>query len=164
MHAASLAKPITPELSMAQAVKSPEGVRIGLAEPTGSLKGKLQTYVLRIQGSTARSVQLNGLSLAHISPAAADSVPQQNKWTIGNDRFGAVTTLRVAANQPGSVVILLTINFCGNSEPDGLVAHLSKKMLPGCPHRDSSKTSHFYSQSSFGGSEDNVKLGGCCGL
>jgi alpha-glucosidase len=72
-------------------------VRFDASAPTGTYTPALQHYEVRLHGIKARSVTISGAksryyaNLAQLESAAAEG------WTVGNDRYGAVTIVNVDA-------------------------------------------------------------------
>jgi len=79
-----------------RASEQQQAIRIDLDEPTGSFHPALRTWLLRVHGRVAHSISIDGKPL-----------PQERKgdWTAGNDRFGPVTTIRVAAGKAATILV-----------------------------------------------------------
>jgi len=66
------------------------GVRVELSAPQGTYRPALQTYQIRLHGTAARSVTIDGAT--------------SRAWSTGKDRFGAVTTVTVDARTAHTIV------------------------------------------------------------
>lgn len=67
----------------------------------GTFHSALQSYLVQVHGVGATSVLINGKEVRESS----DASPSLSGWTTGRDRFGVVTTLRVAANGSSKIVL-----------------------------------------------------------
>jgi len=87
-----------------EAALSADGATGEVAMPQGSFQSALQTYSLHIHGVGVAAVSLNGSSL---SKATSEQIDTQGPgaWTAGQDKFGAVTTIRVRADQASNIEI-----------------------------------------------------------
>jgi alpha-glucosidase len=84
------------------AIRAGDGATIDIAMPQGSYRPALRTYILRVHGVNATAASLNGSSLSKATPEQFDK-QDPGAWTIGEDRFGAVTAIRVPADQASKI-------------------------------------------------------------
>ncbi len=85
------------------AITSADGTHVEIETPKGYYRPALRTYLLNIHGVSAATVTING---SHLPKSTAEpSQAAGASWTIGEDRFGAVTTLRVQADQASQIVL-----------------------------------------------------------
>jgi alpha-glucosidase len=71
-------------------------------KPSGTYKTALKFYLIRIHGSAARNVLLNGDQLPRKSEAELIKTGQ-NSWASGQDRFGSLTILKIPASHESIV-------------------------------------------------------------
>jgi alpha-glucosidase (family GH31 glycosyl hydrolase) len=76
-------------------------VHMTFEQPSGTFRPVLRSYIVRVHGTTAKSVLLNGKPLTKAAARFGDD----DGWTTGQDRFGALTTIRLQAAQLSSVVL-----------------------------------------------------------
>jgi alpha-glucosidase (family GH31 glycosyl hydrolase) len=76
-------------------------VHLTFEEPTGTFLPALQSYVVRIHGVAAKGVLLNQKLLGPV----CTSISRDRDWTVGQDRFGPLTSLRIQANQASNSVL-----------------------------------------------------------
>jgi alpha-glucosidase (family GH31 glycosyl hydrolase) len=83
-------------------VSSGKGVvQLKFEPPTGTFHPALRSYAVRVHGVAAKTVLLNEKPLGKASLTA----DKDGAWTSGQDRFGSLTTIRIQANQPSSIVL-----------------------------------------------------------
>jgi alpha-glucosidase len=86
------------------AMRAGNGATVDIAMPEGSYRPALRTYLLHIHGVEAAAVSLNGNGLSKATKEQFDA-QEPGAWTTGNDRFGAVTMIRVRADQASKIDI-----------------------------------------------------------
>jgi len=80
-------------------------VRVETGAVSGSFRPALRFYLLKVHGSAAGAVTANGKALPSFAdPEALQRSPGEG-WASSNDRFGAVTWVRIAAAAQQTVVL-----------------------------------------------------------
>jgi alpha-glucosidase len=72
-------------------------VHVAFEKPSGTFRGSTRHFIVRVHGTAARSVLLNGKQI--------QSAAKENSWTSGKDRFGPVTTITVEANESSQLML-----------------------------------------------------------
>jgi alpha-glucosidase len=72
--------------------------------PAGSFQSPLRSYLVKIHGSAANIVRLDGRTLAKTTVAQLEKT-EEFKWAAGRDQFGAFTIVRVPAQAASSVIL-----------------------------------------------------------
>ena len=85
------------------AVDAAGGAHIQIEAPQGSYRPALRTYVVRVHGIRASAVTVNGSSLPAVQQLP--DVGESTAFAASNDRFGAVTTLRIPASQASKITL-----------------------------------------------------------
>ena len=75
------------------------------ARPSGSFQPALRSYLLKIHGHAAQGVSLDGKALIPRADMAALQRGEGEGWTVGHDRFGPVTWLRIPAGKASTVTL-----------------------------------------------------------
>jgi alpha-glucosidase len=86
------------------AVRTANSLNVDIALPEGSYQPALRTYALHVHGVRAAQVSVNGKNLSRATPEEFET-RGPGVWTAGEDRFGAVTTIRVRADQATNIEI-----------------------------------------------------------
>ena len=82
-----------------------DGVTFRTAAPSGSYRPALRHYLVTLHGITAADVRaIDGTFERYPTPAALDSATGEG-WTIGHDRYGAFTLLRLDAGATRDVTL-----------------------------------------------------------
>jgi alpha-glucosidase len=87
------------------AAKTQDGAIVDLDKPSGSFHPALRSYVVRIHGIAAHSVQQGKAEMKRSQAAGADAAPSEGEWSTGQDRFGPVTIVRIPSGQESALVI-----------------------------------------------------------
>ncbi len=74
-------------------------VEFALAAPQGSFRPPLRDYLVAIHGGTAKRVRVNGRPIRRAASLDALKGSDVEGWTNGQDRYGAVTWLRLRAGK-----------------------------------------------------------------
>ncbi|TAL84423.1 MAG: glycoside hydrolase family 31 protein [Rhodanobacter sp.] len=82
-------------------------IRFATDKPKGSFKTRLAFYLLKIHGSAASAVRSNGKNMASFGGLDALRGGNGEGWATGQDRFGPVTYVRVAAARAESIQLAL---------------------------------------------------------
>jgi alpha-glucosidase (family GH31 glycosyl hydrolase) len=85
------------------AVLTSGGAQIQIEAPQGSYQPALRTYVVNVHGIHASTVTVNGVALPAVQPLPEGGPGAA--FASGNDRFGAVTTLRIPAAQASNITL-----------------------------------------------------------
>ncbi len=72
----------------------------------GTYKCPLRSYLIRIHGSLASAVQLDGRALPRTTVALLEKT-EELRWAVGRDRFGTFVIVRVPAQTASSVILHL---------------------------------------------------------
>lgn len=80
-------------------------VKVQLGEPEGGFKPQTRFFLLAVHGEAASTIKDGGNSLPHVGSRKALDSSDGEGWTTGEDRFGAVTWVRVAAAKPRTLVL-----------------------------------------------------------
>lgn len=88
-----------------RASKEKESVRLDFDRPSGSLRGRVLFYVVRVHGVAAKTVMLNQKGLSKALLEQTKIAPEENCWTTGRDQFGPVTTLKIRADLASGIVL-----------------------------------------------------------
>ncbi|MGH8294315.1 MAG: TIM-barrel domain-containing protein, partial [Steroidobacteraceae bacterium] len=82
-----------------------EGVSLATAAPRGTYRPALAHYIFAVHRMVAASVTRDGMTLARVSDLAALSRCAGACWTIGGDRFGGVTYIKLPAGVPSRLQV-----------------------------------------------------------
>ncbi|MDR3792818.1 MAG: glycoside hydrolase family 31 protein [Terracidiphilus sp.] len=77
------------------------GVHVELGEATGQYHPALRSYIVRVHGTQAKDVLVDGRPSA-VGSSLSDGIAS---WSIGTDRFGGLTAIRVPAGKAIKVEI-----------------------------------------------------------
>jgi alpha-glucosidase len=80
-------------------------VSLAVAAPSGTYRPSLAHYVFAVHRMLAVQVSRNGAALARVPDLAALGRCAGGCWTIGGDRFGGVTYVKLPAGVPSDVEI-----------------------------------------------------------
>ena len=80
-----------------------EAVNIDIDAATGSYKPALAFYLLKVHGVAASAVSMDGHTLGPLRHG--DGHDGDEGWTTGHDRFGPITTVRLAAGREHHLVL-----------------------------------------------------------
>ena len=72
--------------------------------PDGSFKCPLMLYLIKIHGSLASAVQLDGRALPRTTVALLEKT-EELRWAVGRDRFGTFVIVRVPAQTASSLIL-----------------------------------------------------------
>jgi alpha-glucosidase len=78
-------------------------VRFDSAAPKGTYKTPLREYEVKLHGTAARSVTIDGQECMHYADLAQLESGAAEGWTTGTDRYGAVTFVKVASTSAKQV-------------------------------------------------------------
>jgi alpha-glucosidase (family GH31 glycosyl hydrolase) len=79
-------------------------VRFDSSGPVGRYKPEVREYEVRLHGIAARTVTINNAESGRSADLQTFESQTGEGWTTGNDRFGAVTTVRILANGAKHIV------------------------------------------------------------
>ena len=82
-----------------------DSVAFAIAAPQGSYQPALKSWLLKFHGKPARAVRSNGRVLEAFASADALRASDDDGWAVGEDRFGPVTWVRVAAGKGQTVTL-----------------------------------------------------------
>jgi alpha-glucosidase len=89
-----------------QASTSGQTIRLSFEKPNGSFHLPLRFYLIHMHGTRpATSVFLNGNPLSKVSASRLDMAVDGTLWAASEDKFGAVTTIRIPAQQASSLEV-----------------------------------------------------------
>lgn len=77
--------------------------QVQIEAPQGTYRPSLRTYVVRVHGIRASTVNVNGSNLPAVQQLAEGGA--NAAFAVGSDRFGAVTTLRIPAGQASKITL-----------------------------------------------------------
>ncbi|MDE2055396.1 MAG: glycoside hydrolase family 31, partial [Xanthomonadaceae bacterium] len=85
--------------------KQGSAMEFTLAAPQGTYKPALRWYLLAVHGGAARSVLANGKAVPSTPTLEALKMLAGEGWASGQDRYGAVTWVKLAAGEPAELRI-----------------------------------------------------------
>jgi alpha-glucosidase len=86
--------------------RSSDGVLFDIDAPHGTFKPALKYYLVKIHGDAPRAISANGGALKHYADLAALHADKAGEgWVTGNDRYGPVTWLKLAAGAARQVTL-----------------------------------------------------------
>ncbi|UGB39475.1 TIM-barrel domain-containing protein [Frateuria soli] len=80
-------------------------VAFAIAAPQGSYQPALKSWLLKFHGKPAQAVRSNGRALEAFASVDALRASADDGWAIGEDRFGPVTWVRVAAGKGQTITL-----------------------------------------------------------
>jgi alpha-glucosidase len=93
--------------------RTADGVSFSTDAAKGSFKPALRTYLVKIHGDAAQHVSVNGHAVRQLPNLdALSATPGDEGWATGQDRYGAVTWVRMAAGPAQKLVL-----DAGGSQP-----------------------------------------------
>lgn len=80
-------------------------IHVEFDSASGSYRPALTTFLVRIHGSEAHGVSLNGKSLSQASSDGAGTAPAEGQWSSEHDRFGPSTVVRIGAAGASTLIL-----------------------------------------------------------
>jgi alpha-glucosidase len=79
--------------------------RLDFAQPTGSFRPALRSFIVCVHGVAAGSVTRDGRALSKAAAGSRQAQLKVNQWMTAHDRFGSSTIIRVPANTMSSILV-----------------------------------------------------------
>lgn len=80
------------------------GISVDFSSKSGSYTSSYETYIVKIHGKAATTVQLNGSSLTKYDSLAALRTTTEEGYAVGKDIYGNVTYVKVSAGEAKSII------------------------------------------------------------